>query len=277
MVTCARDLETLELQAQSINLYLTDDIEIGVIVNESSPEIGSQVRGVLSKYSRHRTRIIPRQHIISDALLDRYCGAYPQEHRGWYSQQVLKLICPARGNYGVWDSKDILIRPTSWAGIPWEFKLADVHQNHYLSLFYSRCQDRFGAISVLYPQTPRYLRRSILRRLFATFGGLEPFMKWFYESAPVFEFMAYDAVESSFRGGKTALRASKERPAECLKIWTLDQFESGNWESVVNNPSIRMLSIHNSVWRTRGFNSQKESFFNKFGLYLHKQVLAPGI
>jgi Family of unknown function (DUF6492) len=119
-VTCVRDLYLLELQAQSLSIYLKPGHDVIVIVNENDPTEWDRYfdANIRQFYFKHNLQVFYRKDFLIDwshfpvTIKNPWAG-------GWETQQILKIAAAEKTEYPgylVLDSQNFLIRP-------WNFEL----------------------------------------------------------------------------------------------------------------------------------------------------------
>lgn len=113
-VTYASDLRMLQLQARSLALYLPFDLvnTINIVVNEAQPETVIELIKlmVLPLYGPLSTKVRTWTQL-------EVAGSHQFVHRGWFSQQVLKLMISAKldvDGYIILDTKNHFVRKVIW-------------------------------------------------------------------------------------------------------------------------------------------------------------------
>ena len=204
-VTCYRDLKLLELQAQSINLYLDKDCPVWIVVNEHDTVSWFDQ---FNKTIRHYYR----DHTLTILTLNDFEGEWnhwvPSPVNpwavGWETQQVLKLavaIHLSSTGYLILDSQNFLIKP--WD--PNSFDIAPGKIPYRHCDFYSMPMETWEQYSeqldikpghpLTYGMaitTPMFLHTDLVKGLINNKGGVRTFSKWFkYATRLKSEFVLY--------------------------------------------------------------------------------------
>lgn len=191
-VTCTRDLPLLELQAQSINLYLDKNCPVWIIVNEenTAPWFDYFNKHIKDYYNNHNLSILTL-HDFDGEWFHWTPNAINPWAIGWETQQILKLAIATKISsvgYLVLDSQNFLIK--SWSHnnfdldeykVPYRkssvFSMPIEIWNQYAKWldFRPRPPNRYG-ISIT---TPMFLHTDLVKGLIDLKGGLRAFSKWF--------------------------------------------------------------------------------------------------
>lgn len=203
-VTCYRDLQLLDLQAQSINLYLDKKCPIYIIVNEDDPSLWFQEFEKIKVYYRDHNITIYKKH---DFLND--WGYWPCNSRsnpwslGWQTQQVLKIFISKKIDFTrflILDTQNFLIRPWSPDSISnkddkiparWGIYVMpeSIIDDYSKKLNLQKSIDIKNLMSIC---TPIFLRKDLCDSLIDNFGGEKKFIEWFnLASSKKSEFVLY--------------------------------------------------------------------------------------
>lgn len=191
-VTCTRDLPLLELQAQSICLYLDKSCPVWIIVNETDTTEWFE-------YFNKNIRDYYKDHKLTLLTLSEFDGEWfhwvPSTINpwavGWETQQVLKLAVATKLSsvgYLILDSQNFLIKP--WDPNAFDLDEGKVPYRH--SPVFSmpmETWEQYASQLDIKPKdptdygvaiaTPMFLHTNLIKELISTKGGIRLFSKWF--------------------------------------------------------------------------------------------------
>jgi hypothetical protein len=212
-VTCFRDLPMLNLQAQSINLYLDKSVPVYIVVNEDDPtnwkiEFSQHIE---QYYKNHNLTILYRTDFEGDwnSWLPDLKNPWAA---GWEIQQIIKLSIAQKLNcarYLVLDSQNFLIK--SWT--PEQYGLVngkvparlgtssmpeDIYNDYLRTLKIDNPLHTIGKISIC---TPIFLNTDLVKHLIKNLGGEAGFSQWFKSASRVkSEFILYELWAEKYGG-----------------------------------------------------------------------------
>jgi hypothetical protein len=190
-VTCFRDLALLDLQAQSISLYLHTDTPVYLIVNEEDPTAWTEYFEANLKhyYSKHNLKVLYRSDFSGE-----WAQWIPSPINpwavGWETQQILKLAIAKHLNsvgFLILDSQNFLVRP--WDPNAYDFSEGKIpyRTGHFampLDIWEQYCQ----SLDVSLPRpthntmsmcTPFFMHTKLVQGLIDSKGGVLGFSRWF--------------------------------------------------------------------------------------------------
>lgn len=190
-VTCFRDLALLDLQAQSIGLYLATDTPVYIIVNEEDPTAWIEYfdKHLRHYYDQHKLTILFRRDFTGE-----WAQWIPSPINpwavGWETQQILKLaIAKHIDSVGflILDSQNFLVRP--WDPNSYDFSQGKIpyRTGHFampLDIWDQYCE----SLSVSLPPpshytmsmcTPFFMHTKLVQGLIDSKGGVLEFSRWF--------------------------------------------------------------------------------------------------
>lgn len=204
-VTCLRDLPLLDLQAQSIHLFLDKTCPVYIIVNEDNTDVWLEE---FDKNYRHYYKDHSLTILFKKDFNNNWIDWIPHKTNpwavGWETQQVLKLAISTKINcnyFMILDTQNILIKPWSPSNYTNSEGKVPARQGHFAmpeSIWeqYSRSlglqvpADQTNLMSIC---TPIFLKKELCDQLIESKGGVEEFARWFkYASAVKSEFILYN-------------------------------------------------------------------------------------
>ncbi len=204
-VTCLRDLPLLDLQAQSINLYLDINCPVYIVVNEDDTsqwfkEFDSKYRHY---YDKHKLVIFTKKDFNNN-----WKDWVPSQTNpwavGWETQQVLKLAVSTKiqaKQFMILDTQNVLIRPWSPTQYGYINNKIPARQGTFVMpeniwQQYSKSLGLFTEPSKKYLMsvcTPLFLSKHLCDSLIENRGGVEQFAHWFKHASSVkSEFILYN-------------------------------------------------------------------------------------
>lgn len=203
-VTCIRDLPMLDLQAQSISLYLDKTCPVYIIVNEdNTDEWFEEFEKYRHYYKNHQLTIFKKSDFN-----DEWGHWIPSQTNpwavGWETQQVLKLAISTKldsKQFLILDTQNFLIK--SWSPEQYGYlnNKIPARVGHYVmpdsiweqycnSLGLSNIVDKKIKMSIC---TPIFLSKQVCDSLIETLGGINKFAEWFKHASSVkSEFILYN-------------------------------------------------------------------------------------
>lgn len=204
-VTCVRDLPMLQLQAQSISLYLDQSAPIFLVVNEEDPQEWNTVfNKTIKQYYQHHDLTILYRSDFAGAWNSWIASDKNPWACGWEIQQVLKLTICGKLNcsrYLVLDSQNFLIQRWSPAQygmingkVPARIGHASmpesIYNDYVRTLQITKPLHVIGTLSIC---TPIFLNTSLVKHLIVNNGGEEQFSVWFKNASTIkSEFILYE-------------------------------------------------------------------------------------
>lgn len=204
-VTCVRDLPMLQLQAQSICLYLDRSTPIFIIVNESDPQEWDDNfdKNIKQYYQHHSLTVLYRTDFAGE--WNKWIASEKNPWAcGWEIQQVLKLTISKKldcNRYLVLDSQNFLIQqwsPTQYGMINGKVPARighasmpdDIYNDYVHTLKISKPTHVIGKLSIC---TPIFLNTDLVKHLITSNGGEEQFASWFKNASRIkSEFILYE-------------------------------------------------------------------------------------
>jgi hypothetical protein len=204
-ITCLRDLPLLDLQAQSISIYLDTNCPVYIIVNEKDP---AEWDLYFNKHLRHYYNT----HQLTVIYLQDFDGAWddwiPSDKNpwavGWETQQVLKLAISKHFDskrYLVLDSQNFLV--TQWS--PTQYGLIngkvpcrggksvmppEIYNEYLKTLDIENPLHTIGMMSIC---TPIFFHTNLVKQLIDINGGVLNFTRWFKSASKIkSEFILYE-------------------------------------------------------------------------------------
>jgi hypothetical protein len=204
-ITCLRDLPLLQLQAQSINLYLDKNCPVWIVVNENDT---ANWFDCFDKNIRHYYK----DHNLTILTLDDFKSEWSQwipSMRnpwavGWETQQVLKLAVSKKLNtlrYLILDSQNFLIH--SWS--PSQYGLVngkipcrpghhvmplEIYNDYLKTLNMDEPTHNIGKMSIC---TPIFFHTDLVKSLIDSQGSISNFTSWFKKASRIkSEFILYE-------------------------------------------------------------------------------------
>jgi hypothetical protein len=187
VVTCQRDLQLLDLQAQSFDRYLVEGSSIIIIVNEKDPTAWNEefFKNIEKWYKRHHYTIFYKKDFDIDWDL-----FYKNEPvTGWFRQQILKLAVAEKLStdfYFVLDTQNFLVNFWTFKARIIDGKLPyRTNQLGWASRAYGDYAGLFG-ITGSSPEnkmsisTPLYMNTLLIKKLLASHKTLKKFSEWFF-------------------------------------------------------------------------------------------------
>jgi hypothetical protein len=201
-VTCCRDLPMLDLQAQSIFLYLDTAMPVYLIVNEPDPTEWFDFfnNHIKHYYQNHSLTIFTRSDFSGNWNVWNPSEINPWAV-GWETQQVLKLCISNKikeSQYLVLDSQNFLIQ--KWSASNYDTDLVPARPGHFVmpveiwnqyskSLNVSVDEPSSDTLSMC---TPIFFDTTAVKMLIDHTGGKEDFASWFkFASRIKSEFILY--------------------------------------------------------------------------------------
>lgn len=202
-VTCERDLPLLELQAQSISLYLDKNCPIYLIVNENdcSNWLSLFDKKIRHHYQNHKLTILFRNS-FEGYWWQWIPSAINPWHVGWETQQILKLAIAKHLDseaFLICDSQNFLIK--EWSAdyelpentIPYRTGIfsmpIEIWEQYCQALDVKLSSPTNETISMC---TPIFMHTQLVQGLLTTKGGVEGFSQWFKNASRVkSEFILY--------------------------------------------------------------------------------------
>lgn len=203
-VTCVRDLPMLDLQAQSLNLYLDKNCPIYIIVNEDNCELWQEHfdKNIKDYYKNHNLTVIYKKDFQSNWSQWIPSLANPWAV-GWETQQILKLAVSEIVNhprYLVLDSQNFLIKkwsPENYKNIDGKIPARPGHFVMPLEIW-----DQYSEkLEVKIPPpttdtmsmcTPIFFKTDLVKSLIEQNGGVISFTDWFKQASNIkSEFILY--------------------------------------------------------------------------------------
>lgn len=203
-VTCVRDLPMLDLQAQGINLYLSPDCPVYIVVNEDDPSKWDEVFNTKIRhyYNNHNLTVLYKQDFSS------YWAQWiPSRNNpwavGWETQQILKLAIATlidHPNYLILDSQNFLItkwNPSKYAcedgrisARPGHFVMPmEIWDDYSKSLNITVAPPTEETVSMC---TPIFFHTGLVKSLIDHIGGVHEFTNWFKNASRIkSEFILY--------------------------------------------------------------------------------------
>lgn len=212
-VTCLRDLPQLDLQAQSISLYLDKDCPVFIVVNEADTDSWYEYfdKNTRKYYKNHKLTILTRNDFN-----DNWAQWLPNKNNpwavGWEIQQVLKLAISTKLNcdyFLILDTQNFLVRewsPKSYGLVngkipirPGHFVMpSEIIDQYSASLNLDQTPNFMHNMSIC---TPIFLRKNLCDSLINQIGSVNQFAEWFKTASRVkSEFILY-ALWSETQGG----------------------------------------------------------------------------
>ncbi len=212
-VTCLRDLPLLDLQAQSVSLYLDTSCPVYLVVNEDNTDYWFEQfdKNYRHYYKNHKLTIL-----VKNDFNNNWKDWIPSENNpwavGWETQQVLKLAVSTKidcKQFMILDTQNVLIRhwsPTQYGYINNKIPARKGHhvmpesiwEQYAKSLGLLHVPDKKHLMSIC---TPLFLSKEVCDSLINVHGGVENFARWFkYASNVKSEFILYN-LWAEVRGG----------------------------------------------------------------------------
>lgn len=243
-VTCLRDIGLLELQAQSINLYLSKQTPIYIIINENHTTDWFLYfeQKIKPYYKNHDLRILSKKDFTIDI----------NNELEWNTQQILKLVIANeiyQDYYLVLDSKNFLTKhfdPASLltnnlAPMWFNYKVLPVETyQHYATELDVDIANSYEE-PIIY--TPFYLNTRLVKSLMDNFGSQNNFIKWFLKATNIkSEFILY-CIWAKKQGGIFKFHYKKPNADYLVSWWNDSMF------TFLNNLKTRPWgSIHWKNW-----------------------------
>jgi len=200
VVTCTRDLAMLDLQAQSLKLYLEPGTTIYIVVNEADPRYWQQYfdQNIRHYYDNHNLIVIYKSKFHAT-----WAHRKNLISAGWEDQQILKLIISEVIDdpyYLVLDTQNFLLRPLlqqNFAEIDGKIPYRSGLYVMPVSIWHDYCHSL--GVSVPDPTTetmsictPLFMHTALVKDLISTYGGSEEFSIWFHNASKIkSEFILY--------------------------------------------------------------------------------------
>jgi hypothetical protein len=212
-VTCIRDLPMLDLQAQSISMYLDKSIPVYLVVNEEDPKEWDSVFNSKIKhyYQNHNLTVLYRKDFAGE-----WNHWSPSQKNpwavGWEIQQVLKLTIAEKLDclrYLVLDSQNFLVHnwsPTQYGLVNGKVPIRvgttsmpdDIYNDYIKSLEIENPRHVIGKMSIC---TPIFLNSGLVKHLITDKGGELRFSTWFKNASKIkSEFILYELWAEKFGG-----------------------------------------------------------------------------
>lgn len=176
IIGCERDLALLELQAQSFNLYLKENQDILLLVNEEDSY------NFMRKFEEFRH--LYDKFNLSIKTLDEFDLVHQESY---VDQQLLKLSAAEISDKHllVLDCQNFLFKPYVELPVYDEkipYRRASYAMNPRIWEQYNQELGHNLPIDIhgMCLSTPIYLNIDVIRNLIENFGGLKEFSKWFY-------------------------------------------------------------------------------------------------
>lgn len=204
-ITCTRDLPLLDLQAQSIHLFLDTKCPVYIVVNEEDPnEWNNYFNTHLKKYyQKHSLTILHRKDFESE-----WSSWIPSAKNpwavGWETQQVLKFAVAKKLNtlrYLILDSQNFLIKtwdPQQYGLINNKVPCRQGHHVMPLEIYNDYLQTlnmeppihNIGKMSIC---TPIFFNTDLVKSLVDSQGSIANFTTWFKNASRIkSEFILYE-------------------------------------------------------------------------------------
>jgi hypothetical protein len=187
------DIDLFALQLRSFELFL-ETCNLHIVINEKdTTHCRAKIAEFLDRQgSKHSIKIWERSDMI----------AMDRDMPGWTSQQILKLMIPLKGDWVVFDAKDILIRPVMLEDLDRkQFKdyddlsLEDPQGLFWQGLVALGKEQGFPDIDpklINQNRTPRVIDNRVIRKLNQIFKSKEKFIDWFCSFEVQGEFILHD-------------------------------------------------------------------------------------
>jgi Family of unknown function (DUF6492) len=254
-VTCFRDLALLDLQAQSINLYLDKDIPVYIVVNEddTSKWFKKFNDSIRKYYQNHKLTILSKNDFTAN-----WNQWIPSQKNpwavGWETQQILKLTVSSyidSPGYLVLDSQNFLIKPWDYSApnntVPYRLgrdvmppEIWEQYASNLNVSIFDLNKDEFSTT------TPIFLNSNVTKSLIAEKGTVSDFANWFKSATRIkSEFILYRVWMEKIGGldkfhyntndwAQPYLRDSRTNFIENLNEFLdrLGKVESHSWASI---------------------------------------------
>ena len=206
-VTCERDLDMLELQAQSIARYLNTATPVFIVVNEDNTTSWFDYfdRNIRHYYSNHSLTVLSRNQLIESGWNHWIPDKVNPWASGWETQQVLKLACAKLATspgYVVLDTQNFLIdhwSPDQYNISKGKIPVRDMGPFLMPLEIWTQYAEKLGIDNAPHPSslnvsitTPMFLHTALTNSLVETYSANKPFPEWFkYASNIKSEFLLY--------------------------------------------------------------------------------------
>ena len=176
VIGCERDLDMLELQAQSMSKYLPEGQEIILIVNEDNPQ--KFLKGFFKfnhYYDKFNLMLVKKDHF-------NFLGGQP-----YVDQQILKLAAATLtdNHLLVLDCQNFMCKP--YVELPVFDDKVPYRQGPYVMderIWEQYCKKLDHNLPLnlhnMCISTPLYMHNGVIRNLINTHGGISEFALWFY-------------------------------------------------------------------------------------------------
>jgi hypothetical protein len=212
-VTCYRDLALLDIQAQSVSLYLSTNCPVYLVVNEEHPEKWDEYFNTHLRhyYSKHNLTILYRSDFDGEWRQWIPSPINPWAV-GWETQQVLKLAVADKVKsigYLILDSQNFLIK--TWDPNSYDFSQNKIpYRTGYYTMPAEIWKQYSESLDVNIPLpkthlvsmcTPFFMHTDLVSSIIRLKGGLLKFTEWFKRASKTkSEFILY-AVWAEKNGG----------------------------------------------------------------------------
>ena len=264
-VTFNDDVFLCEYQLKSIRKFV-EPCKIHIIVNEEDTTfVQNFLHNEVSKLTQHSVVFWSRSKILGGISVNR---------RGWYTQQLLKLLLPIQEDYIVLDCKDIFVSTVTLTELSYEQRKnqPNVEKCQTWGNFY---RETILKLSETYPkrkidqtqikgiQTPRLIKKSISKKLFDTWNDKNEFVTWFLNIPMPSEFILYDTIRL-FNYENINAKTSWQR-REILAMWEEKQFDVffENCKSIPDNYT-KIVKLHRRVFKNKKIRKKLLTWLNTF-------------
>jgi hypothetical protein len=245
------ELPILKTQAQSIDLYMDNDVvdQILIVVNDQD-HVASKIESTWWGKFQDRVCVIPKKN---------FCTQF--HSHGWYSQQLLKLLAAA-SCYNPWslilDAKTLFVKPITKSMLFDKDLRACVGRSLPIAPVFvpaqTKTQNLFGIElpDVLSPAgVPFFFHNNTVRDLISTVENMtnQSFAEWFTQNTDLTEFILYSGfVTYKFKNFDT-LYNQITASLRCMNVahFEINVFEE-KWQEIKNNPQFTTVSVHRHAW-----------------------------
>jgi hypothetical protein len=264
-VTFNGDVFLCEYQLKSIRKFV-EPCTIHIIVNEEDITfVQNFLHDEVSKLTQHSVVFWSRSKIL---------GGIGVNRRGWYTQQVLKLLLPIEEDYIVLDCKDIFVATVTLSDLSYEqFKnqpnvrkcptWGNFYKETILKLSETYPKRKINQTQIKDIQTPRLIKKSIRERLFSTWKDENDFITWFLNIPMPSEFILYDTIRLFNYENINTNVSWKCR--EILPVWHDEDFYklSEDLKSIPDNYT-KIVKLHRRVFKNKKIKNKLFTWLNTF-------------
>ena len=256
-ITFNQDLELCKYQLKSIRKFL-EPCHIHIVINEQDT---SHARSVLNDEINklQNVTVWDQQQIIK---------RFPVSRRGWWTQQVLKLLFPSNNDYVVLDCKDIFIRPTLLSDLKKEqheaqpnVEICPTWGNFYKELnlkLSPHYKEKVDHTLIRDIQTPRLIRNDVKKTILKVWQDNTTFAEWFLSIKMPSEFILYDTIRLHEQINFEESWKSKE----IVGLWESRDIKKNTFNEIPKNTKI--VKIHRRIFKNEKAKKRVLTWLNTF-------------